>query len=407
MRRAKIAIATVLNRGRTLYRLTYPTSEGRKRELFGTEEKAKIRMKEIQGDAERFGSAAAGMSAELRADAISAERILSGSGRTLVEAARFFMAELKRTESGVPVAEAVEMFLRSRDARSDRYRQTLGHRMKFIAGFFADRTTAGLKADDCQRLLDAVGATHSARTVSHYRTHMSVFFKFCESRGWISGNPSKGSSPVKVAVEDVEILSAVDAESLLAACHRDLLPGVVMALFCGLRQAEIERLNWTAISLTQAIITIGAGVAKTNSRRIVPIPENAIAWLGTCAQDEGCVWPSSKTRARDLWTLSRIQAGYGPFFTDYQPAHKAQIDPKTKKKRKDLKPWPANVLRHSAISYRLAQEKDLAKVAYESGNSPGIIQRHYNGLASPEAAKAFFAIMPKTVGEGSNSKGTA
>lgn len=59
-----------------------------------------------------------------------------------------------------------------------------------------------------------------------------------------------------------------------------------------------------------------------------------------------------------------------------------------------MKPWPANALRHSAISYRLAMTPDLAKLAYESGNSPKIIQAHYNGLASPQAAKAFFDIIP-------------
>ena len=74
----------------------------------------------------------------------------------------------------------------------------------------------------------------------------------------------------------------------------------------------------------------------------------------------------------------------------------AQTDPKTEKPRKDLRPWPHNALRHSAISYRVALEKDLAKIAYESGNSPAIIQRHYNGLASPQTAKAFFSITPDT-----------
>ena len=93
-----------------------------------------------------------------------------------------------------------------------------------------------------------------------------------------------------------------------------------------------------------------------------------------------------------------MQAGYGPFIATSNAVKDAMTDPATGKARKDLKPWPANVLRHSSISYRVALEKNLAKVAYEAGNSPGIVQRHYNGLASPQAAKAFFDIMPNVAG---------
>ena len=251
---------------------------------------------------------------------------------------------------------------------------------------------------DCQRLLDGLAGTQSPRTVSHYRTHLSVFLKFCESREWITGNPAKRTTQVKVPGHDTAILTPQEAANLLAVCHRDILPGVIIGMFCGLRQAEIERLDWKAISLVQGIITIGASVAKTNSRRVVSIPDNAAAWLAPYAQDNGKVWPADETRARDLWTLARVQSGYGPFIATSSAVKEAMTDPATGKDRKDLKPWPANVLRHSSISYRVALEKNLAKVAYEAGNSPGIIQRHYNGLATPQAAKLFFDIMPD-VGE--------
>ena len=62
--------------------------------------------------------------------------------------------------------------------------------------------------------------------------------------------------------------------------------------------------------------------------------------------------------------------------------------------RVDLRPWPDNALRHSAISYRLALTRDLARVALESGNSPAVVQRHYLELVKPEAARRFFGILP-------------
>ena len=62
--------------------------------------------------------------------------------------------------------------------------------------------------------------------------------------------------------------------------------------------------------------------------------------------------------------------------------------------RDDLRSWPDNALRHSAISYRLALNRDLSRIALESGNSPAIVQRHYLELVKPDTAKKFFSIMP-------------
>jgi len=398
MRTAKTAISEIKINGILRYRLTYPTVDGRKREHFTKEKDAKAKMKEILAEQKQFGESVAAMTSTVRADAVAAEKILAGSGLTLVEVARAMLAQKSATDSGVPISEAVDAFMQSRDSRSAAYLRTLRPRMKYISDFFAERTSTSIKFDDCQQLLDGLAGTTSPRTVSHYRTHLSSFFKFCEARGWITSNPVILTSQVKVTGKDTEILTPAEAATILAGCDRRILPGIVMGMFCGLRAAEIERLDWRAVDLAQGIITIGAGVAKTNSRRVVTIPHNARAWLAPYAQPAGNVWMSDHTRARDLWTLARVRAGYGPFFTDWKEVEKLQTDPKTEKPRKDLTPWPANALRHSAISYRVALEKDLAKISYESGNSPGIIQRHYNGLASPKSAKLFFAILPTAAG---------
>ncbi|MFA7344900.1 MAG: hypothetical protein WC003_11390 [Terrimicrobiaceae bacterium] len=398
MRKANTAISELKINGVTRYRVTYPTATGRKRELYVDKKKAESRLKEIKEEQKRFGLSVTAMTSTTRADAVAAEKILAGTGLTLVEIARAAVEEKRRKESGEPMSDAVKAFEQSRADRSDEYRATLKSRSTYISKFFADRTTSSITADDCQRMLDGLAATSSPATVRHYRTQLSMFFSFCESRGWITGNPAKRTSKVTVTGREAAILTPQEAATLLSVCHPEIFPGVVLAMFCGLRQAEIERLDWKAISLAQGDITIGAGVAKTNSRRVVTIPANAKAWLASYAKKEGKVWPSDLTKARDLWTLSRINAGYGPFFTDYPPAWAAQIDPQTETTRKDLKPWPANALRHSAISYRLAQKKNLAAIAYEAGNSPKIIQAHYNGLATPQAARLFFDIMP-TMGE--------
>ena len=158
-------------------------------------------------------------------------------------------------------------------------------------------------------------------------------------------------------------------------------------MLCGLRQAEIARLDWRAIDLASGILTVGAEIAKTSSRRTVEIPANAHAWLVPYAKASGPVWPTSE-EARNLWNLARIEAGFGPFFSTRAAVNAFQDG------RDDLRPWPDNALRHSAISYRLALTRDLPRVATEAGNSPAIVQRHYAELVKPDAAKKFFGILP-------------
>ena len=56
--------------------------------------------------------------------------------------------------------------------------------------------------------------------------------------------------------------------------------------------------------------------------------------------------------------------------------------------------WKHNALRHSFISYRVSQCKNVAQVALEAGNSPQMIFQHYKELVQPDAAKAWFSLRP-------------
>jgi hypothetical protein len=54
-----------------------------------------------------------------------------------------------------------------------------------------------------------------------------------------------------------------------------------------------------------------------------------------------------------------------------------------------------NALRHSFISYRVAQIQDVPQVALEAGNSPAMIFGHYRELVTADDAKKWFSIQPK------------
>ena len=51
--------------------------------------------------------------------------------------------------------------------------------------------------------------------------------------------------------------------------------------------------------------------------------------------------------------------------------------------------------RHSFISYRTAETRDVAAVADECGNSVQMIKTNYRKIVTEGAAKKFFAIRPE------------
>jgi hypothetical protein len=61
--------------------------------------------------------------------------------------------------------------------------------------------------------------------------------------------------------------------------------------------------------------------------------------------------------------------------------------------------WKHNGLRHSFISYRVAQTQNVAQVALEAGNSPQMIFQHYRELVRPAEAKKWFSIAPVADGK--------
>jgi len=135
-----------------------------------------------------------------------------------------------------------------------------------------------------------------------------------------------------------------------------------------LRSEEILRLEWSDVTRRPGCVEIAADKAKTAARRLVPITDNLSHWLVRGNSNDGLIWPNTKTKF---------------FKTRLRVALKAKVE------------WKPNALRHSFISYRLAEIQDVNRVALEAGNSPQMIFRHYRELATPEQARTWFAIRPK------------
>ena len=105
---------------------------------------------------------------------------------------------------------------------------------------------------------------------------------------------------------------------------------------------------------------MAAHKAKTAMRCTVSLSENLSRWLTIAPRNGTRVWPHGKPR----------------FFEALRNAAASACIT-----------WKQNALRHSFISYRLAELQDVNRVALEAGNSPQMTFRHYGELATPEQSK--------------------
>jgi integrase len=294
---------------------------------------------------------------------------LLGSDR-IVEAAKFFVERNPDNLTRRTVAEVVKELLDAKEARSasNRYIQDLRARLNRFAESFAVEISTVTTAD-VQRWFD--GLKLSKQTVKNFRTVLGTLFKFAESRGHIfkGSNPITSTERVKAKNGDaVEIFTASEITKLLASADDDFRPCLALGAFAGLRSAEIERIEWSDIDLKGGHIHVAADKAKTASRRLVPIVPNLKEWLLPMAKRKGLVW---KETHEDFYAAMQATAEASGVA------------------------WKQNGLRHSFISYRLAQIQNAAQVSLEAGNSAQVVFSHYREVVKAKDAKKWFAVRPK------------
>jgi len=288
-----------------------------------------------------------------------------------IAAARFYK-ERNKTITAKRVADVVAELLKVKESRgaSARYLTDLRFRLeKFSEAFQCN--IGNIETKSVQAWLDGMkrlnGAKLSSQSYNNNKRVAYLLFEFAIARGYAIDNPVKTVESVKIRNGSVEIYTPAEIAKLLAKADSDFLPCIAIGAFAGLRSAEIERLKWQDIDLTSRHIIVGADVAKTASRRVVPIADNLAAWLASYSERKGKVWSGSSI---------------GFYKAQEATAKAAGVD------------WKQNALRHGFASYRLAQTQSAAQVALECGNSPKIIFAHYRELVKPADALKWFAVVP-------------
>jgi integrase len=303
---------------------------------------------------------------------------------SVVESAKFFVRRNPGVLPKKSVRQVVEEFIADKQAkgRGERYLSDLRYRgNKFARAFSCG--IADLKGATIEDFL--LSLKLSAQSYTNFRRVLGTLFAFAKRRGYLLKDHDELDRVEKLRPDngETEIYTPDEFRRLLLAANAEFLPSLAIGGLAGLRSSEIERLDWTEVRLDERFIEIKKGKTKTASRRLVPVVESLAEWLAPLAKHHGPVWP----HAHDS-------------FYDAQQATAAS----TATEGRGAVVWKQNALRHSFISYRLAAVQDVNQVALESGNSPGMIHKHYKQLVSGAEGGKWFAIRPDSGPSGGTPK---
>jgi integrase len=343
---------------------------GKGRKFFKTRSEADAERQQQISLRERHSREAIGLSQREMSEIIHAKQELAKYDKTISDATKFYVDHLERVRRcKITVSQLADEVLaaKRKDGMSQDYLSDLKLRLARFGQEFGNRPIASVTVEEIDDWLRNLEGSPKSR--SNYRANVGVMFSYAAKRRMIDSNPVAHTAKPKLVDASPEIFSVDELDALLNAASklaRDVVPMLAIGAFAGLREAEIQRLDWSEVDLARGHIEVKAAKAKSAKRRIVPIQPNLAAWLASYAGMKGRVVPEG---ARGK--LDRIRTAA------------------------KLPSWPVNGLRHSYASYRLAAIHDAPRVASELGHtSPQMLYNTYRELVLPAEAERYWKIEP-------------
>ena len=388
---AKIYSGTTSN-GYSCFTVVWRVDGLRKREVFGSLSNAKARARQIVEALDAGQTEVAGMN---RSDVEAFEQassMLAGSGVSLVQAVREYVAALKELD-GRPlmdaaryyakthpkdikkmlISEVADLLFKSKlESRKDsEYIRQLAHQCGKFSTMF-NKNIGDITQDDMALFRDSLSKL-APRSRNNVIAGVRELFSFAKKNKLVPKDFDQLDAVELFEDDDGEITTYTPKElaAILSKADAAAAPWIAIRAFAGLRSCEVLKLDWCNVDLEEGIITVTAKTAKKKGgrreRRNVPISKNLSAWLTPCAVKDGPFVEVGSKAFEELQTKAVTAAGLE---------------------------WRKNALRHSAISYRVAQTQNVAQVALEAGNSPKVIFTNYLSLMKPAEAAAWYAITP-------------
>ena len=214
-----------------------------------------------------------------------------------------------------------------------------------------------------------------SNTQKHYSGHVRNLFNWCIRQDVVKENPVEKLEKINLDPFDPYVLTVDECRKILKLCreqHPEVLPLLILNLFCGIRPSETRRLKSGKgrdcnFDWDDNEVVFKAKQTKTKMRRAVEMSENCLAWIKL----QELNLPVTNANHKWHWFLQDA------------------------KKELEYEMWPHDCIRHSFCSYGLRHSGNAAKVALQAGHTEQIMFRHYLKLVSKANAEKFWNIFPE------------
>jgi integrase len=320
------------------------------------------------------GIALASISDAIKTEAAKCAEILKPHGASLTEAVDHYVKTVLSFRNAPTISEIIDDYLLSAKKNGRRTRTIMN--LRSILGRFSkafpDRKLSSITLPELEKYID--NPSHGMRTRSHTKVKISQLYNFAIRKGWCSENLTKRLESITPEDKEVTFFTVEQAASILEHADDDMLPPVAIGLFAGLRQSELNLLDWSAIKLSERVIRIAGKVAKKRSRGLVTISDTLADWITPYAKTQGKLIPFGQSKFEVQWRKLRKAAGV----TENNP----------------------NGMRHSFGTYFYAMTGEINRTCVEMREkNPVVMLNHYRGLAKKSEGERYFALRPATEGK--------
>jgi integrase len=310
----------------------------------------------------------------LLTEAVTAFKALQPYGKTLADAVGFYVQHLDATakHDATPLSAVVKRFLdeKERENLSTVHLADLKNRIARFEITFGEIPIASITRNDIASWLNDLELAPQSKI--NFRRVLGNVFSYALRAGHVLVNPVAATTAPKTRRKRAVILEPDEVRQLLHASPEDTLPALVLMMFCGVRNREMFRLDWSAIDWDDSTLEITAEEGKREGHaRHVTIPANALEWLRPLAKKRGKI---AAFRDFDEYTrrlqAARALAGWG------------------------VGEWPANALRKTFISCHYETHGSIDETAKQAGTSVAMIFTHYRKLIKKAKADLLWEIRP-------------
>lgn len=313
------------------------------------------------------------LSAVAQTEIFAAITKLEAYHATLPEAVDFFIAHARPPKGDITTEEAVKLFIQAKTAlkRRPHYVNRCEHTFYLpFARAFPKRTMNSITEKDAQAYIDKHANWSSYSKASHI-SYLRTFFNFFRRQKYCTQNPFEHIEMPNAQSTVPKIMDPQNVEKLLQYAldngQKAECATLALVFFAGVRVEEAGRLNWDDLDLDRGFAKIAPENAKMRTRRVNSIPANCLEWLRLC-KAAGKVAPHNhEERLKRMRRESGVE-------------------------------YPQNAARHCFASYHLAKHRDANKTAFQLSHPDArLLYRTYFELTSPEAADAYWDIVPASV----------